>query len=501
MEGFWGPAALAPYMRDKKLPGMISWTAHAYYTFHDFKGDGDPEGRTHWGVFDAFRYPKDKELFWYPAEYLKKPYLHVRDQWNSELKKLTIYSNATYIELFVNDKSRGVYYPSTSKIYYGLNHAPFEITDFDYEDGDLKVVGYREGEEIICKTISTPQVATELRLSTNALPEIEWRADNNDILVIYAEVVDKNGMKIEDYSGSVKFNVNGDATIVGDERGEGFNPATIHRGVARVLVRAGGNADNITIKASCGNLKGGSIEASTVEYETDMIAANAYPIYDRETIKIDLGGKTQLCQFGWTAWDSSEQESSSVTISPAQLGDFVGGATPPATSPSRVVETKADGDYTFTLKGASADGVLRWLGEMNVKGHNGYVYSDGVLATDKSGVCLTIEGLPVGKYTLKSYHHAPMSNTNHMDPNLENLKTLSINKLPYAKVISASVNGQDEQRGIEISSGSDQRYTPTTTSNISFEVKNEGEAVEIKYQSEDQTSGVWLNGIELIHYL
>ncbi|MFR9565777.1 MAG: glycoside hydrolase family 2 TIM barrel-domain containing protein, partial [Rikenellaceae bacterium] len=334
MEGFWGAKAMAPYMRDDKLPGMISWTAHAYYTFHDFQGAGDPEGRTFWGLFDAFRYPKDRELFWYPSEYLVKPYIHVRDSWTPELKKLTIYSNATYIELFVNDKSRGVYYPSTAKIYYGLKHAPYEITDFDYEDGELTIVGYREGAEIIRESISTPQTPTQLRLSTNAYSQVDWLADGNDILVVYAEVVDENGMKAEAFTGEVKFSVKGDASIVGEERGKGFNPAIAHHGVARVLVRAGKKAGDVVITASSAGLKGASVEASTAAYEKDMIVANAYPIYDRETIKVDLGGDTQLCQFGWTAWDSSQEKSAEVTIRPAVMGDFTGGATPPAAAPS-----------------------------------------------------------------------------------------------------------------------------------------------------------------------
>ncbi len=501
MEGFWGATAMAPYMRDDKLPGLISWTAHAYYTFHDFKGDGDPEGRTFWGLFDAFRYPKDRELFWYPSEYLLKPYLCVRDEWNPQLKRLTIYSNATYIELFVNGESRGVHYPSTAKLYYGLGHAPYEISNFQYEDGELMVVGYREGQEIIRETIFTPQEPTELRLSTNAYPQIEWRADGNDILVVYAEVVDSNGTKIEEYDGEVKFSVEGDATIIGDDLGRGFNPATIHRGVARVLVRAGSSAGDVVVTAASTGLKGASVEAVTVDYQSDMMIANSYPINDCETLKLDLGDETQLCQFGWTAWDSSEQQSATITITPAELGDFVGGTTPPATMPSSLAQDGSKGAYTFTVKGSSPDGILRWLGEMNVKGHNGYVYGDGVLVTDKGGAILTIEGLPAGGYALKSYHHAPVSNTNHMDPNLENLKTLSINKLPYAKVISISIDGEVLQEGVEVSSGNDQRYTPTATSNISFDVESDGDVVEIKYQSEDQTSGIWLNGVELVRYL
>lgn len=43
MEGGSGPEVIAKYKRDPMMPGMISWTAHAYYTFHDI---GNWEDRT-----------------------------------------------------------------------------------------------------------------------------------------------------------------------------------------------------------------------------------------------------------------------------------------------------------------------------------------------------------------------------------------------------------------------------------------------------------------------
>ncbi len=500
MEGWYGPEALAPYFRDPMMPGMISWTGHAYYTFHVFDFDNSMELRTRLGVMDAFRYPKEDDLFWYPAELKSEPYIHVRDSWNEELEMITVYSNATQIEIFVNDNSIGRYLPSADLKYNGRKHAPFEIKDFDYEEGELKVVGYRDGVVMSECSVYTPTAATELHLVADQYG-VNFLADGNDIVVVHAEVLDKNGMRIRDFEGEIKYSVSGDATIVGDEIGVGYNPVKIRNGVGSALIRAGKSAGKVSVSASCSGLKSDNISLETVTSNPDRMVVDSYYINDKESVMVDLGGEGQLAQFGWTAWTSTEESEATATILPALLRNYVAGDTPPATDSSEIVEPSTEGAYTFTIKTNSKDGVLRWLGEMNIIGKNNFVYGDGVLATDKKGVTLLIDGLPVGHYSLKSYHHAPSSNTNEMDPNLERLKSESIHKLPYAKVLSVAVDGEVLAPRVKVSSGKDQQYSDPTTSTVEFTVEKSGQCVEILYQSADDTSGVWLNGFEFVRYL
>ena len=138
MEGWFGPKALAPYRRDDMMTGMISWTAHAYYTFHVFTIDNSMELRTRLGVMDAFRYPKEDMLYWYPAEFKVKPYIHVVEPWAEGLDQLTIYSNATEVELFINGKSQR-YQPSRAlhcKVWLLLHTR----SRFEYEAGELRLL-------------------------------------------------------------------------------------------------------------------------------------------------------------------------------------------------------------------------------------------------------------------------------------------------------------------------------------------------------------------------
>ncbi len=501
MEGGCGPEVVATYLRDPMMPGIISWTGHAYYTFHIFKGiDDSMEVRTRFGIMDAFRYHRDDKFFWYPAEFRYEPYLHVVDNWDETLDMLTIYSNATELELFVNDRSIGRYRPSRAKKYIGLRHAPYEIENLKYEEGELRVVGYRDGRMMAEKSVYTPSKATHINLVVDQLG-VDFVADGSDILVVHAEIMDHNGMRIRDFEGEVKYSVKGDATIVGDEIGEGFNPIKVRNGVGSALIRAGKKAGQVEVTATCEGITSATTQVETVAAETDMMVADSYKINDKESIMVDLGGMTQLTQFGWTSWDSEEEKSATVTIKPAVLGDYVAGNTPSITEASEIVADGTSGAYRFTIKTNSASGVLRWLGEMNVVGQKNFVYGDGVLASDKKGVTLQVEGLPVGEYALTSYHHAPSSNTDSMDPNLERLKSESVHKLPYSKSISISVNGDLKRSGVVPTSGKDQQYEAARTTTVQFSVKKSGERVDVVFQGEDGVSGVWFNGFEFVRYL
>ncbi len=498
MEGREGPEVIASYKRDPMMPGMISWTAHSYYTFHDIKRLDD---RTRDGAMDCFRYPIDPLLSWYPAEMLSTPYIYVVDQWTPDLDKLTIYCNADYIELFQNGESCGKYQPSRSVIYQGLDSAPYEIEGLQYLSEQLDIKGYRDGIEIFNKSIFTPTEPTQLRLFADDCG-VEFKADGNDILIVHAEVLDKNGMIIKDHSGEIKFTINGDATVVGDDVDINSNPVIIKHGKGSALIRAGVNPGNIEITAASSGLKSSSIKVSTVESCNDMMANNAYEIKDSESLMVDFGGNGQLIQFGWTAWTSDDQQPSKVSIMQNKLGDLSAGDVPSTLSASEIVDPSTAGAYTLSVEPRSADGIIRWLGEMNVIGKDGFVYGDGLLCLDKSGLDLKIEGLPVGKYRLKSYHHAPVSNTDSMDPNLERLKSEQVSKLPYANVISVDVDGKTLQRNVKVTSGKECQYSDPGLSFVEFTIDNDSNGeVTITYTSRDKNIGVWLNGFELVREL
>ncbi len=495
MEGNGGPAALAPYFRETKRIGMLSWASAAYYTFSpDVRVEGD---RTHHsGFYDVFRYPRKAELQWYPTEMRLKPYIYVKDAWQKDLKMLTIYSNATEIELKVNGVSQGRFYPSNALKYNGLTHAPFEITDFKYQEAELEVIGYREGEQMASQRIQPLGKAAALRLYADELG-IEMRADGNDIVIVHAEVVDLGGNVIRDFDGEVEFSVTGDATVVGAELGKGFNPSKVRVGGASALIRAGKSTGEIKVVASCFGLRSDQIMLESKPYTTDIIAQESYPIYDTERLVVDMGSDSQLNQFGWTPWESSDKLSSEITMRPVVLGNYVGGHTPEGSNRSEEVAKGTKGGYEFKVAPITKDGLLNWVGGASAIGKNNNVFSDGVFCYDAEGLRLTMSKLPAGEYEIRSYHHAPIVPKANLKANLPaELKSSDADKFIFSPIISVWVDGDEEVRDVKVSSGNILQYEDVTTAEATFRVEKSGRA-EITFKGK----GVWLNGFELIRKL
>ncbi len=501
MEGNAGAKALAPYFREDKRIGMFSWVSAAYYTFSNATKNQGGDRTHNYGVMDVFRYPRNEELMWYPSQMKLNPYIHIKDSWCEELQMLTIYSNATEVEVFVNGKSRGRYLPSNALIYNGLTHAPFEIRDFGYEAGELKVVGYREGEAICEATKQTPSEAVAIRLIADEFG-VEMKADGNDIVIVHAEVVDRNGTLLRDYTGNVKFQISGDATIVGNELGDGFNPSKVMAGAASALVRAGKSAGKIEVTAVAEGLKSSTITLESKSYTTDIIAANSYPIYDSESLLVDLGTEKQLNQFGWTPWESEDKSRSEVSIRPVAPTNYVAGSVPASSKRGVVVAKGSTGAYDFTLSTTSSEGTLHWSGGMSTIGRKNNLFSDGVLCNDKEGLTLKISNLPAGEYEIKTYHHAPtVPKKNQRVAQPADAKGGDVNKFIFSTTISTHLDGELQNRAIAVTSGGMMQYEDITVAKSRFTIKESGKGVTLNFRGEDDNTAVWLNGFELIRNL
>ena len=470
MEGWYGPDVVAEYKNDPMKTGMISWTAHAYYTFHDI---GIWDDRARLGALTVFRSLKDPILMWYPSEFKREPALYVNAEWREGTQTLTVYSNADYLKLRANGRDLGQFYPSTALKYIGLDHPPYEIPVTQFEAGRLEIDGYIDGRKAITKTLHTPGKAHALRLRVDQ-QDRQFVADGNDILVAYAEVVDRNGMLLRGVEPEVSFSVSGPGSIVGDKDDIGANPVKARLGTAPLLIRSGTKAGTVNIKATASGLKSASASVKTQAASSNVVLEEAYAIYDYETMQVDLGAAGQLVQFGWQAWLGEDNKASS------QHFDNFGG-------------------FTAALAPVSDKGILRWLGEMNVIGPNGYVYGEGAFAIDAKGMALSLSGLPKGRYTLRTIHHAPRSNTDEMDPNLERLKTETIGRLPYTKIIDLDIKDARGTRSIDTITVSEGKTLQLSQPGAAeFEVESDGEnSITLTFKDPKGEKGVWLNGFEI----
>lgn len=475
MEGRHGATAVAPYKRDPLMTGLISWTAHAYYTFHPTHAKAnDPIDRTRSGMMTIFRSPRP-ELDWYKTELKTKPFVKILEDWKKDTKELTIYSNAKEIELRINGKSIAKTTASKDTSYVGLDHPPFHFKNINYQKGEVTAKAYFTDGKTISTTKKTPLKPYAIQLNVDNKGRT-FTANENDIVVAYATVVDKNGTTVSDFKGKIKFSVDKDATIIGDQIDINANPMFTEYGVAPALIRAGKKTGNITIKATSRGLKSAKATVTLIAKQDDEILKNAKAIYDFKREKVDLGAPDQLTQFGWNFWNGTDENN------------------------NNTYQLKAFPKSSISIEKSSENGIIRWLGEMNIVGKYGFAYADGVIGIDKKGVNLVLKDLPKGTYKLKAWHHAPRTNSDLMDPNANKLKSQKIYKLPYERKLTLSSAASFNKKEVisKVTEGKNMQYASPATSEII--VLSDGiNPIVINYNGKEN-KGIWINALELTEW-
>ncbi|WP_245949465.1 glycoside hydrolase family 2 protein [Echinicola strongylocentroti] len=467
MEGHAGPKALAPFRADTLMTGLISWTAHAYYTFHPSHDKAnDPIDRTRSGAMTIFRYPRP-DLHWYKAEMKEEPFIYIPQDWTAGRDSITVFSNVPEVVLYVNDKEIARKKPSQDTAFIGLHHAPFVFNDVTYEEGTLKAVAANSGGEPVFFVRRTPKKPRRIVLEVDTVGR-DFTADGSDILMTYAKVVDENGTVVRDYDDKVQFSVEGDASVIGDSKDINANPMFTEYGVAPALIRAGKVPGTVTIKASAKGLESGMASVQLVPNEPDRMISQAKPIYDFTSTNVDIGANDQLVQFGWEYWLGKEEEASNYEIPGFE-------------------------EATVRVTTTSGEGIIRWLGEMNVIGKYGFVYGDGLLGIDDKGIQLTFSGLPAGTYRLKTWHHAPQSNSDEMDPNKEKLKHIRILDIPHER--SLTIKSDQSEEVVKVTEGKNMQEAQPGIATVYIKVEEGRETVV--YINGHEGKGIWLNGFQL----
>ena len=466
MEGRRGPEAVNHYLDNPMKLGLISWTAHAYYTFHPSE---NKKNRSRSGFMTVFRYPRPG-LMWYKAELTKHPFTHIETDWKPDTKNVIVYSNAENVELLLNGKRIGLETPSKKEGYENLKHAPFIFSIANYKKGTLTAHGLSNEQMVSTDTKKTPEAPYKILLEFDTDGR-NFITDGSDILVAYAKVVDKNGTIIKDAKKNITFNIKGNASIIGDGKEIEANPFPTEYGVAPALIKANTKPGKITLIASCKGLKSGTATIYTTPSNNDC--ATYKPIYDFESIKIDIGASNQLVQFDWIPWHGKDHKNATKQF-------------------------EAFGSFSATIKSLDQETNTRWLGEINVIGKHGFAHGDGVLSTSPNGLVLELNGLKKGHYKLTTVHHAPRTNTDSMDPNREKMAKYKIYKIPASKEITIQVrdtNGSKTINNVKVTHGKDMQ-TKNFGSAILNLTSNGIDPIIINFKSLNK-KGVWLNSFVL----
>lgn len=271
-------AAMGPNYFEMNLDKVVGL---AYWGAIDYLGESQGWPAKGWaqGVFDISLTPKPKAYFM-KSFLTQEPLVHIAViednnadiEWNgvqtgnaklSELWNrdegskvdLIVYTNAPEVELLLNGKSLGRQpNPSDPK-----KHNKILFKDVIYHSGTLKAVAYNNGKQVARHQLETTGKAVKLIAEPD---NSNWKADGQDLQHVRITAVDSKGRKVLLAQNNLKFDVEGDASIVavsnGDISSDELN-TTNHRqlwqGSALVILRAGLSPSKVTLRTTSSDFK------------------------------------------------------------------------------------------------------------------------------------------------------------------------------------------------------------------------------------------------------
>lgn len=249
-------------MNTNYCAGMFIWTGW------DYIGEPTPFNKyparsSYFGIIDIAGLPKDA-YYLYQSMWTNEPMCHIVpmdwSQWTvSEDVKIMVYSNASYVKMYLNGELVGTYNnknisDSTSKgSFYGA---------IPFQKGRLVANAYDKNDNLVAQdVIYTADVANKLSLKSEKV----YYKDSDDLLFVEVDVCDKydhvctfanNTVNVEVQNGTVIGLDSGDATSVLAYRS---STKPVFHGKLVCVVRPNKGAASVTITAKSDGLIDGSI--------------------------------------------------------------------------------------------------------------------------------------------------------------------------------------------------------------------------------------------------
>ncbi len=214
------------------------------------------------GIMDIFRLPKFAYYFYETQadigqssiEEFAKPEIFIANFYNDpSFPEVKVYSNCEEVELFVNGKSLGKHKPDTDRNSTQLKHPPFTFILHSFTPGELVAKGYVAGEEVTEAIQKTPGDPNGLKIWMDESGK-SLESNCNDVVFIYAAVVDKNGTICPLQENRIEFSIKGGAKLIGS------NPMKAEAGIATILLKAGDKPGLIQLSADSEGLETAHME-------------------------------------------------------------------------------------------------------------------------------------------------------------------------------------------------------------------------------------------------
>ncbi|MDB4293163.1 DUF4982 domain-containing protein [Maribacter sp.] len=420
--------------------GVAVWTAHDYQSFKPNRGLYPRR------IFSMYREP-NPVYYWYQSELLNSPMVYIADPDVSETAEVLVFSNCEKVQLYQDGILIATQTPDHNSDRLHINHPSFTF-NYDWQLGKLTAKGLQNGKVVAEYETAKATAPYQLKLVFED-DNRPFKASGYDIKMVKAYIQDKAGNRIKNDSTKVTFSVKGAGKLVGNEE-IGANPNQAYRGVASGLIKSTTTAGNIRIKAMAKGLKSSEVSITTVTYQPIKTIQEGVAFREIKEAKIDLGGDVErLLQFGWTEWNPS--------LLP-KVPDFP--------------------NLKLAVKGSGAD--LEWMNGWGLSSDLAFVGTDGLRATQKEQIVLTIEGLKEGTYLTTSYHHL-MNSPDQLNGRFE---------------ISVSSNGIKQNLTLVPSTGN--RLGQDEPASLQYEMYSDGEnAITITIADNEGELTPVLNGLKI----
>jgi len=240
-----------------------------FWTGFDYKGEPYPYKwpniNCHYGVIDIAGFPKDN-YYYFKAMWGNQSTLHLFPHWNWKGKEGTLidvwaYSNAQFVELFVNGQSQGK--KSMPKFY----HVNWQV---EYASGAIEGRAYdATGAQVASEVIQTTGDPTSIKLTVE-FGQHGIVADGQDIALVTGSILDNQGHVVPTASNEVSFSISGPGKILGLGNGDPSShepdKATERKafnGLVRAIVQATQHSGIITLSASSQGLQSATVQITS----------------------------------------------------------------------------------------------------------------------------------------------------------------------------------------------------------------------------------------------
>lgn len=235
--------------------GMFIWTGW------DYIGEPTPypwpSVTSYFGIIDLAGFPKDT-FYMYQSEWTNKPVLHIFPHWNwktGDKVDVVAYFNADEVELFLNGRSQGTKRKQGDEVQV--------FWRLPYEPGVLKAVSRKNGRVVLTREVRTASEPARIEL----IPDrTTLKSDGADLSFVTVKIVDRNGVLVPFADNLIKFEVSGEASIVGVDNGyqashESFKMKSrkAYHGMALAIVQTKQKPGRIVLKASSDHLRTASV--------------------------------------------------------------------------------------------------------------------------------------------------------------------------------------------------------------------------------------------------